>query len=76
MGLVDSIKGDAKKAGQNKSKFMYFREGTKTRVRFLTDMDDGMEVTFHDSFANGLFNNNEFICNFEGAAKKSRKGPE
>lgn len=51
MGLVDKIKADVKKSGQNKSKFIYFREGTKQRIRFLTDMDDGMEVTFHDSFA-------------------------
>ena len=50
MGLVDKIKADVKKSGQNKGKFIYFREGNKQRVRFLTDMDDGMEVTFHDSF--------------------------
>ena len=54
MGLVDKIKADVKKSGQNKSKFIYFREGTKQRVRFLTDMDDGMEVTFHDSFEKSL----------------------
>lgn len=54
MGLVDKIKADVKKSGQNKSKFIYFREGTKLRVRFLTDMDDGMEVTFHDSFAESI----------------------
>ena len=54
MGLVDKIKQDVKKSGQNKSKFIYFREGTKVRVRFLTDMDDGMEVTFHDSFAESI----------------------
>ena len=54
MGLVDKIKADVKKSGQNKSKFIYFREGTKQRVRFLTDMDDGMEVTFHDSFERSL----------------------
>lgn len=51
MGLIDKIKADVKKSGQNKGKFIYFREGTKLRVRFLVDMDDGMEVTFHDSFA-------------------------
>ena len=45
-GLVDSIKNDVKKAGTNKSKFIYFREGQKQRVRFLVDMDDGMEVKF------------------------------
>lgn len=50
MGLVDKIKSDVKKSGQNKGKFIFFREGQKTRIRFLIDMDDGMEVTFHDSF--------------------------
>lgn len=54
MGLVDKIKADVKKSGQNKSKFIYFREGSKIRVRFLTDMDDGMEVTFHDSFERSI----------------------
>ena len=54
MGLVDKIKQDAKKSGQNKGKFIYFREGQKIRIRFLTDMDDGMEVAFHDSFERGL----------------------
>lgn len=54
MGLVDKIKADVKKSGQNKSKFIYFREGNKVRIRFLTDMDDGMEVTFHDSFEKSL----------------------
>ncbi len=54
MGLVDKIKADVKKSGQNKGKFIYFREGTKMRIRFLTDMDDGMEVTFHDSFEQGI----------------------
>lgn len=54
MGLVDKIKADVKKSGQNKGKFIYFREGVKQRIRFLTDMDDGMEVTFHDSFAESI----------------------
>lgn len=54
MGLVDKIKNDVKKSGQNKGKFIYFREGQKLRVRFLTDMDDGLEVTFHDSFEAGV----------------------
>lgn len=54
MGLVDKIKADVKKSGQNKGKFIYFREGQKQRLRFLTDMDDGIEVTFHDSFEQGI----------------------
>ena len=54
MGLIDKIKQDVKKSGQNKGKFIYFREGQKIRVRFLNDMDDGMEVTFHDSYEAGI----------------------
>ena len=54
MCLVDKIKQDVKRSGQNKGKFIYFREGQKQRVRFLADMDDGMEVTFHDSFEAGI----------------------
>ena len=54
MGLVDKIKNEAKKSGQNKGKFMYFREGQKSRIRFLTDMDDGIEVEFHDHFERSI----------------------
>lgn len=54
MSLIDSIKQDAKKSGQNKGKFMYFREGQKYRIRFLQDVDDGMEIVFHDSYDKGI----------------------
>lgn len=54
MGLIDSIKSDVKKSGQNKGKFIYFREGQKVRVRFLQDMDDGLEILWHDSFEQGI----------------------
>lgn len=54
MGLLSKIKSDVRKSGQNKSKFVYFKEGAKQRVRFLHDMDDGMELTFHDSFELGV----------------------
>lgn len=54
MGLLDSIKQDAKKSGQSKGKFIYFREGQKVRIRFLQDMDDGKEIVFHDSFEQGV----------------------
>ena len=39
MGLLSEIKKDAKKSGQNKGKFIYFKEGTKLRIRFLQDME-------------------------------------
>lgn len=54
MGLLDDIKSDVKKVGTNKGKIMYFKEGTKVRIRFLTDFEDGMAVPFHDSYAEGI----------------------
>lgn len=54
MGLLDNIKKDAKKSGQSKGKFIYFREGQKTRIRFLQDMDEGQEIVWHDSYEQGI----------------------
>ena len=54
MGVLSSIRNDAKKSGQNKGKFIYFREGQKMRIRFLQDMDDGMEIPWHDSYEQGI----------------------
>lgn len=78
-GLIDRIKGDVKKAGTNKSKFIYFREGVKQRVRFLVDMDDGMEITFHDSFERNInvpcqeiFGRNCPYCEEEGLRTRSQ----
>lgn len=48
--LLDKIKQDAKNSGGNKGKFFYVKDGDKRRIRFLEDMDDGKEITFHDSF--------------------------
>jgi len=54
MGLIDDIREQAKKSGTNKGKFIYFKSGTKVRVRFLQDMDAGMKIPFHDSFTLGI----------------------
>ena len=54
MGLLDDIKSDVKKSGTNKGKFLYFKSGTKVRVRFLDDMEDGHKVKFHDSYTAGI----------------------
>lgn len=53
-GLLSKIKDDVKRSGSNKSKIIYFREGEKRRIRFLQDMDDGMEVVMHDNFEKGI----------------------
>lgn len=77
-GLLGKIKEDAKKAGQNKSKIFYVREGDKRRVRFLNDVDDGMEVKFHDSFeasinvpCQELFNRDCPYCDSEEVRTRS-----
>lgn len=54
MSVIDNIKNDIKKSGQNKGKILYVREGVKTRIRFLQEMDTGMEVKFHDHFEKGI----------------------
>ena len=51
---LSDIKSEISKSGTSKGKFMFFKEDSKARVRFLTDMEDGFEITFHDSFALGV----------------------
>lgn len=52
--ILDRIKEESKKAGNSKSKFVFFREGEKKRIRFLNDFEDGMEIVFHDSYEKGI----------------------
>lgn len=52
--ILSRIKEESKKSGQSKGKFVYFREGEKKRIRFLTDFEDGMEIIFHDSYEKGI----------------------
>lgn len=54
MGLIDQIKNEVKQSGSNKGKIFYCKDGTKQRIRFLTDMEDGIAITFHDSFEKGI----------------------
>lgn len=79
MGLLDKIKEDAAKAGKNKSKFFFVRDGEKKRIRFLTDMEDGMEVSFHDNFEAGInlpcqeiFGRDCIYCEEEGIRTRSQ----
>ena len=54
MGLLENIRHDAERSGQNKAKFLYVRDGSKVRIRFLQDMQDGFEVPFHDNYEAGI----------------------
>ena len=51
---LQNIKNEIAKTGTNKGKFLFFKDGTKIRVRFLNDMEEGLEIPFHDSFALGI----------------------
>jgi hypothetical protein len=54
MGILDSIKKGVAESGSSKGKILYLKDGSKVRVRFLTDMEDALEVMMHDSFDKGI----------------------
>lgn len=54
MGILDQLKADVKKAGSSKSKFIYFRDGDKKRIRFLNDIEDAVVITMHNNFEEGV----------------------
>jgi len=54
MGLMDRIKEESKKAGTNKGKILMVGTGEKKRIRFLQELDDGMELKFHASYEKGV----------------------
>lgn len=79
MGLLERIKQDAQKSGQNRSKFIFIKDGQKKRIRFLQDLPDGFEVTFHDNFEAGInvpcqehFGRSCQYCDEEGIRTRSQ----
>lgn len=51
---LSDIKSEIAKSGTNKGKFFFLKDGSKARVRFLTDLEDGVEVIFHDSYEKNI----------------------
>jgi hypothetical protein len=47
MSLLNDIKNSINKSGSSKKKFIYFKKGTKLRLRFLTDLEDGIKIKWH-----------------------------
>ncbi|MBO7695467.1 MAG: hypothetical protein J6T10_22810 [Methanobrevibacter sp.] len=79
MGLLDRIKQDAQKSGQNKGKFFFVKDGQKKRIRFLQDLQDGFEIVFHDNFEAGInvpcqetFGRSCQYCDEEGIRTRSQ----
>lgn len=52
--LVDIMKERIAHTGNRKGDFFFLRKDNKIRVRFLQDMEEGTQVTFHDKW--GEFN--------------------
>uniref|UniRef100_A0AAU8B0Z5 Bacteriophage T4 Gp32 single-stranded DNA-binding domain-containing protein n=1 Tax=Dulem virus 36 TaxID=3145754 RepID=A0AAU8B0Z5_9CAUD len=51
---LDAIKREINNSGANRGKLLYFKEGTKVRVRFLTDMEDGLQLLFHNNYKENI----------------------
>jgi hypothetical protein len=54
MTLLSKIKKGVAESGSSKGKMLFFKDGSKIRVRFLQDLEDGIEITMHDSFDRGI----------------------
>lgn len=48
------MKSEIQKSGGSKGKILFIKDGSKKRIRFLCDAEDGMELTFHDSYSEGI----------------------
>ena len=79
MGILSKIKADAQKSSNNRSKFIYVKDGEKKRIRFLQDMEEGWEVPFHDSYeasinvpCQELFGRECRYCGDEGLRTRSQ----
>lgn len=80
MGIIESIKEEAKRTGFNRDRFIFIKEDEKVRVRFLEELDEGHEYWFHDSFENGVplticrkhFGEKCPLCNKEGITTRKQ----
>ena len=54
MGIISNIKKAAQSAGTNKEKLLYVKADSKVRIRFLQEIDDGLELVFHDSYTKSV----------------------
>lgn len=54
MSLIDSMKERIKNSGANKKEVLYVAPDTKRRIRFLQELDSGLEFRFHSSFNKGI----------------------
>lgn len=48
--LLQQIKDRIANAGKSRKSMFYVKDGQKRRIRFLTDFEEGVRITFHDKF--------------------------
>jgi hypothetical protein len=54
MSILNNIKKGVANSGSNKGKVLYFKDGSKLRIRFLAEIEDGIEIGRHDKFDDGV----------------------
>lgn len=54
MSILSKIKKGVANSGSNRGKMVYLKADSKIRLRFLQEIEDGMEVTIHDHFDRGI----------------------
>lgn len=54
MSILKNIKQGVASSGSNKGKMVYLKPDSKTRIRFLQEIEDGLELRMHDSFDQGI----------------------
>lgn len=54
MSLVADIRRQAQRGGSASKLKLKLADGEKLRIRFLTDMEDGLKVQWHDKFEAGI----------------------
>lgn len=54
MSLLGKIKTGVANSGSSMGKIIYTKDGSKVRIRFLQDVEDGLEIKLHDHYDNGV----------------------
>lgn len=54
MSILNNIKKGVASSGSNKGKMIFVKADSKVRIRFLQEIEDGLEITMHDHFDRGV----------------------
>lgn len=54
MSLLSKIKTGVANSGSSKAKIVFVKADSKVRIRFLQEIEDGLEVKIHDHFDRGI----------------------